>query len=57
MGGGGQECAECGKTVYVAEAIYALDTVFHKSCFKCSFCKTALNQKVGRPARVAAPHW
>jgi len=37
------KCAECGKTVYPLEKVSALDTTFHKSCFKCEVCKTTLN--------------
>jgi len=40
-----KKCASCGLTAYPLESIVALDSSYHKSCFKCSVCKTTLNVK------------
>jgi Ca2+-binding EF-hand superfamily protein len=44
---GGNKCASCSKTVYPVETINALNTVWHKGCFKCQEdgCGITLNLK------------
>jgi Ca2+-binding EF-hand superfamily protein len=44
---GNQPCSVCGKTVYAIEAIQAMDTIFHKGCFRCQEdgCGLVLNLK------------
>ncbi|CAN7115830.1 unnamed protein product [Brassica rapa subsp. narinosa] len=37
-----QKCRACEKTVYPMELLSADGVSFHKSCFKCSHCKTTL---------------
>ena len=39
------KCNICGKTAYPLESVKALDTVFHKWCFKCAECGITLNLK------------
>ena len=39
------KCAACNKTDYPLESVTALDKVYHKGCFKCSVCNTAVNIK------------
>jgi len=39
------KCALCGKTAYPLESVTALEKSYHKSCFKCSVCNTAVNLK------------
>jgi len=39
------KCAACGKTAYPLESVTALDKAYHKGCFKCSVCHTAVNLK------------
>lgn len=36
------KCHVCSKTVYPMEFVGAADKAFHKACFKCLVCKTAL---------------
>jgi len=39
------KCAICNKTAYPLESVTALDKAYHKGCFKCSVCNTAVNLK------------
>lgn len=48
LGGGGEPCARCGKTVYVAERILARGNVMHRDCFRCARCDARL---------VNSPNW
>ena len=41
-GGGGEKCALCAKTVYVAERAVAQDKIFHVACFRCKECNVKL---------------
>ena len=41
-GGGGEKCALCAKTVYVAERAVAQDKIFHIACFRCKECNVVL---------------
>lgn len=34
-----EKCFACKKTVYTVERLKADDKVYHKNCFKCSYCK------------------
>jgi len=36
------KCPTCGKTVYFAERVTALNKDFHKACFRCFHCKKSL---------------
>ena len=36
-------CAVCQKVVYAMEKLEADKIVYHKTCFKCSVCKTILS--------------
>ena len=36
------KCAVCQKSVYAMEKLEADKIVYHKTCFKCSVCKTIL---------------
>ncbi|XP_064400603.1 LIM domain and actin-binding protein 1-like [Halichondria panicea] len=38
-----EECATCGKVVYVMERLEADKVVYHKTCFKCVVCKKTLS--------------
>lgn len=38
-----EECAVCGKVVYVMERLEADKVVYHKTCFKCSVCNKTLS--------------
>ncbi|KAF2072988.1 hypothetical protein CYY_005700 [Polysphondylium violaceum] len=40
-----KKCASCNKTAYPLESIVALDSSYHKACFKCSVCNMTLNVK------------
>jgi len=44
---GSNKCNSCGKTVYPAEALQAMNVVWHKGCFKCQQegCGITLNLK------------
>ena len=37
-----EECAVCGKVVYVMERLEADKVVYHKTCFKCTVCTKTL---------------
>eukprot|EP01103_Thecamoeba_quadrilineata_P002323 TRINITY_DN12298_c0_g1_i1.p1 TRINITY_DN12298_c0_g1~~TRINITY_DN12298_c0_g1_i1.p1 ORF type:complete len:139 (-),score=28.33 TRINITY_DN12298_c0_g1_i1:65-481(-) len=39
------KCHACGKTAYPLESLTAIDKTFHKICFKCDTCQTAINIK------------
>jgi len=45
VGGGGNKCPGCGKTVYTNEEIVACGGRWHKGCLKCEVCKLTLNLK------------
>merc|ERR1712227_140484 len=45
VGGGGNKCPGCGKTVYTNEEIVACAGRWHKGCLKCEVCKITLNLK------------
>jgi len=45
VGGGGNKCPGCGKTVYTNEEIVACGGRWHKGCLKCQVCKITLNLK------------
>ncbi|KAJ7619399.1 LIM-domain-containing protein [Roridomyces roridus] len=36
-------CARCGKSVFFAEQVKAVNKVFHKSCLRCTVCSTSLD--------------
>jgi len=36
------QCAFCDKKVYVMEKVEANNKTYHKTCFKCSVCKSIL---------------
>ncbi|KAI8495725.1 LIM domain and actin-binding protein 1 [Branchiostoma belcheri] len=38
-----EKCRACGKTVYAMEKIATDHDTFHKSCFKCDYCKKVLS--------------
>nr|XP_043880092.1 LIM domain and actin-binding protein 1-like [Solea senegalensis] len=38
-----ETCVACSKTVYPLERLMAQQHVYHKSCFKCTFCNTRLS--------------
>ena len=42
VGGGGEKCHSCSKTVYPAEKVAAHEKCWHISCFRCSDCSTKL---------------
>jgi len=44
------KCPKCGKNVYAAEQMLAGGYSFHKTCFRCGMCNTALN------SNNVAPH-
>ncbi|KAI3382523.1 hypothetical protein SNEBB_010959 [Seison nebaliae] len=55
-----EKCCSCEKTVYAMERIETDKRVYHKQCFRCSHCKSAL--KVGRFAAIGGnlyciPHY
>ena len=37
-----KKCATCGKTVYRAELLEALDKIYHETCFRCVSCDKRL---------------
>src|SRR5690606_3337300 len=43
FGGGLEKCAGCGKTVYSTERMAAMNKAWHKACFRCTECKSVLN--------------
>jgi len=45
VGGGGDKCPGCGKTVYTQEEIKACGKRWHKGCLKCQVCSLTLNLK------------
>merc|ERR1711907_917769 len=45
VGGGGNKCPGCGKTVYSNEQLKACAGVWHKGCLKCTSCSMTLNLK------------
>ncbi|RXG59988.1 LIM domain and actin-binding protein 1 [Armadillidium vulgare] len=42
VGGGGEKCVSCGKTVYAMEKFDIHGKILHKQCFKCVKCNTQL---------------
>ena len=43
LGGGGEPCVLCSKTVYPAEKLKtSQDNVYHQKCFHCTKCKRCL---------------
>ena len=42
LGGGGERCCRCDKTVYSAERVAANGRVWHKECFRCTTCGSLL---------------
>ena len=61
LGGGGEPCARCGKTVYVAERILARGTVLHRDCFRCARCDGRLinspNWEIHQGTFYCGPHF
>jgi len=51
-GGDNSKCNSCGKTVYRAEALLAMNVTWHKGCFRCQQegCGITLNLKTFRGA-------
>jgi hypothetical protein len=45
IGGGGDKCLSCAKTVYAQEKVATSKHIFHKACFKCLECGSQLNAK------------
>merc|ERR1712137_15261 len=45
LGGGGNKCPGCTKTVYQNEEIVACNGRWHKGCLKCGECKITLTIK------------
>eukprot|EP00232_Nephroselmis_pyriformis_P005986 CAMPEP_0182912252 /NCGR_PEP_ID=MMETSP0034_2-20130328/37413_1 /TAXON_ID=156128 /ORGANISM="Nephroselmis pyriformis, Strain CCMP717" /LENGTH=239 /DNA_ID=CAMNT_0025048911 /DNA_START=74 /DNA_END=789 /DNA_ORIENTATION=+ len=43
FGGTTDKCDACTKTVYALEKIDVQGSIYHKNCFRCTQCKTALN--------------
>ena len=39
---GQEECANCGRRVYLAERLQVENCVFHRSCFRCMVCNISL---------------
>lgn len=39
---GQEECANCGRRVYLAERVQVENHVFHRSCFRCMVCNITL---------------
>ncbi|ELR20909.1 LIM domain containing protein [Acanthamoeba castellanii str. Neff] len=37
------KCARCGEEVYQSERLRAVNKVYHKICFKCAGCDSALS--------------
>ncbi|XP_067012830.2 uncharacterized protein Mical isoform X2 [Anabrus simplex] len=40
--GGSESCHFCGKRVYLMERLSAVGKFFHRGCFRCEYCGTAL---------------
>lgn len=43
VGGGGDKCLSCDRTVYAMERLEVAGRVLHKNCFKCCKCSTKLS--------------
>ncbi|XP_076066324.1 uncharacterized protein LOC143039888 [Oratosquilla oratoria] len=43
VGGGGEKCIVCDKTVYAMEKLELQGKILHKSCFRCGKCNTKLS--------------
>ncbi|KAK3872878.1 hypothetical protein Pcinc_022075 [Petrolisthes cinctipes] len=43
VGGGGDKCMSCDRTVYAMERLEVAAKVLHKNCFKCCKCNTRLS--------------
>lgn len=37
-----ETCVSCLKTVYPLERLVANQSIYHSSCFRCSYCNTKL---------------
>jgi hypothetical protein len=45
LGGGGEPCALCARTVYSAERLLtSAGTLFHSNCFRCTVCERLLHR-------------
>ncbi|CAL4069333.1 unnamed protein product [Meganyctiphanes norvegica] len=60
VGGGGEKCGICSKTVYALERLEVVGKVLHKRCFKCAKCKSTLgmgNFSVGGDSYYCTTHY
>jgi gelsolin len=48
LGGGGQKCHACDKTVYDLERVRSSTNVYHKECFKCLDCGLLLSENIAK---------
>lgn len=63
LGGGGEKCILCSKTVFPAERLRTTtDQVYHQSCFRCTKCKRPLQmstyaEDAGTKRLYCLPHY